>query len=240
MSEVFENEGRTTVRCIYLAISCGVLVLAACNSTPKTTGGLPTNLPLSPSQYPGTLVYRSPTLPVAKGTYKAIMVETADIYRGADAEFGDASEADKAKLAQELSAEFKNALAKHNYPLTGQADQGVVRLHLILAGLKESKPVAATALRLTPLGLGLSAASTAVGHSSALVGSVTVSGELIDTQSGEALAGFVATESPIALDLTSGLGRFRAAELGIERGSEDFAGALDRALNRNPADVRPQ
>jgi len=227
------------MRCIYLALCWGVLMLAACNATPKTAGGLPSNLPLSPSQYPGTLVYRSPSLPVGKGAYKAIMVDSADIYRGADAEFGEASEADKARLADKLSAEFKNALAKHNYPLASQPGQGVVRLHLILAGVKESKPVAATALRLTPLGIGLSAANTAVGHSSALVGSVTVSGEMIDTQSGEALAGFVATESPIALDLTSGLGKFRAAELGIERGSEEFASALDRSLNRNPEDFRP-
>ena len=110
-----------------------------------------------------------------------------------------------------------------------------MRLHLILAGIKESKPVAATVLRLTPLGLGASAAKTVTGGSSALVGSVTVSGELLDAQSGEALAGFVATESPIALDLTSGLGKLRAAELGIERGSEEFAVALDRYLNRTPS-----
>jgi hypothetical protein len=82
--------------------------------------------------------------------------------------------------------------------------------------------------------LGASAAKTVTGGSSALVGSVTVSGELTDTESGAALAGFVATESPIALDLSSGLGKLRAAELGIERGSEEFAAALDRALNRTP------
>jgi len=65
-----------------------------------------------------------------------------------------------------------------------------------------------------------------------LVGSVTVAGEMTDTESGETLAGFVATESPIALDVTSGLGGLRAAELGIERGAEDFVAALDRTLNR--------
>ncbi|MBV8974048.1 MAG: DUF3313 family protein [Sinobacteraceae bacterium] len=110
---------------------------------------------------------------------------------------------------------------------------GVVRLHLTLAGVKESKPVAATVLRLTPLGLGMSAPNTVAGHSSALVGSVTVAGELIDTGSGDPLAGFVATESPIALDVTSGLGTLRAAELGIERGADEFATDLDRALNRS-------
>ena len=219
------------MRCFRLAICFGGLVLAGCAShTPKTTGGL--DLPLQPGQFPGTLVYRAPD--VQSGKYKSIFVDNADIYRAADADFGGASEEDKARLAEKLSTEFKNALTKHHYTLVNQSGPGVVRLHLILAGIKESKPVAATVLRLTPLGLGASAAKTVTGGSSALVGSATVSGELIDAESGEALGGFVATESPIALDVTSGLGKLRAAELGIERGSEEFAVALDRYLNRTP------
>jgi hypothetical protein len=221
------------MRCLRLAIGFGVLVLTSCSSqAPKTTGGLG-NLPLEPSQYPGTLVYRAPD--IQSGKYKSIFVDTADIYRAADADFGGASEEDKTRLAGKLSTEFKNALAKHHYTLVSQSGEGVVRLHLILAGIKESKPVAATALRLTPLGLGMSAAKSVSGHdNSALVGSVTVSGELLDAESGEALAGFVATESPIALDISSGFGKLRAAELGIERGSEEFAVALDRYLHRTP------
>ena len=219
------------MRCFRLALCCGGLVLASCaGQTPKTTGGL--DLPLQPSQYPGTLVYHAPD--IVPGKYKSIFVDNADIYRSADADFGGASEEDKARLAQQLSTEFKSALTKHKYALTGQNGQGVVRLHLTLAGIKESKPVAATVLRLTPLGLGASAAKTVTGGSSALVGSVTVSGELFDAETGEALGGFVATESPIALDITSGLGKLRAAELGIERGSEEFAVALDRFLHRTP------
>jgi len=218
------------MRCISLAACCVVLVLVGCAQTPKTTGGL--DLPLTPSQYPGTLVYRAPDLQAGK--YKSILVESADIYRAPDADFGGTSEADKARLAEKLSADFRDALARHKYPLASQTGPGVVRLHLTLTGVKESKSIAATALRLTPLGLGVSATKTATGGSSALVGSATVSGELVDAETGEALAGFVATESPIALDLTSGLGKLRAAELGIERGSEEFAQALDRFLNRNP------
>jgi hypothetical protein len=222
------------MRRLCLTTCCGVFVLAACSSqTPKSTGGLGDKLPLSPGQYPGTLVYRSPTLQTGTGKYKALLVDAADIYRGADADFGNASQADKERLASKLTSEFRAALTKHNYPLVTEPGQGVVRLHLTLAGVKESKPVAATVLRLTPLGLGMSAANTVAGHSSALVGSVTVAGELIDAGSGDPLAGFVATESPIALDVTSGLGTLRAAELGIERGADEFATDLDRALNRS-------
>src|SRR5215469_16526513 len=126
--------GRTTMRCFRFAICCGGLVLASCaGQTPKTTGGL--DLPLQPSQYPGTLVYRAPD--IQPGKYKAIFVDSADIYRAADADFGGASEADKARLAEKLSTEFKSALTKHHYPLATQPGEGVVRLHLILAGIKE-------------------------------------------------------------------------------------------------------
>ena len=170
----------------YIAACCGALMIIGCASqTPKTTGGLGNELPLTPGQYPGTLVYRSPTAQVGTGKYKSLLVDDAAIYRAADADFGKVEEADKV-------------------------------------------------LRLTPLGLGINAAKTATGQASTLVGSVTVAGEITDTESSEALAGFVATESPIALDLTSGLGGLRAAELGIERGAEEFANALDRALNRTP------
>jgi hypothetical protein len=225
--------GGSIVRCLYVAACCGACLLIGCASqTPKTRAGLSDELPLSPGQYPGTLVYRSPTAQVGTGKYKSLLVEDAGIYRAADADFGKVDEADKERLAQKLTAEFKKSLEAHGYQLAGQAGEGVVRLHLTLAGVKESKPVAATVLRLTPLGLGINAAKTAAGQASTLVGSVTVSGELIDTASSEPLAGFVATESPIALDVTSGLGGLRAAELGIERGAEEFATALDRALNR--------
>ncbi|MGN6453994.1 MAG: DUF3313 domain-containing protein [Steroidobacteraceae bacterium] len=223
------------MRRLCIIICCGVFMLVACSSqTPKTTGGLGDKLPLAPGQYPGTLVYRSPTLDTSSGKYKALFVDDADIYHAADADFGSASQADKERLAAKLTSEFRSALTKHKYPLVSQPGQGVVRIHLTLSGLKESKPVAATVLRLTPLGLGMSAANTVAGHSSALVGSVTVAGEITDTQTKEALAGFVATESPIALDISSGLGTLRAAELGIERGAEEFATDLDRTLNRSP------
>src|ERR1700747_1908185 len=99
-------------------------MVAGCTSEPKTTGGL--DLPLQPGQNAGTLVYRAPDVDPRK--YKAIFVENADIYRAADADFGGASEEDKARLAERLSTEFKNALTKHHYTLVSQSGEGVVRL----------------------------------------------------------------------------------------------------------------
>src|SRR6516162_10429349 len=123
------------MRSFRLAICCGGLVLAGCaGQTPKTTGGL--DLPLQPSQYPGTLVYHAPDIVPVK--YKSIFVDNADVYRAADADFGGASEEDKTRLAEQLTSDFRSALLKHKYPLATVSGPGVVRLHLTLAGVKES------------------------------------------------------------------------------------------------------
>lgn len=218
------------MRGLHLAIF-GVLILAGCSSQePRTTAGLDESVPLNRSQDPGTLVYRSPTLQTGK--YKSLLIENTEVYTGKDADFGKTSEADKKRLANKVTEDFTAELTKRKYPLTEQPGPGVVRLRLKLTGVQSSRSVASTALRLTPLGLGLSAAKEAEGKSAAFVGSVTIAGEMIDAQSGEILGAFVATESPIALDVTSGLGSLRAAELGIERGADNFADALDRAVGR--------
>jgi len=218
------------MRGLPLAIS-GVLMLAGCSSgEPRTTAGLDESVPLNRSKDPGTLVYRSPTVQMDK--YKSMLIESTEVYTGKDADFGKTSEADKKRLANKVTEDFTAELTKRKYPLTAQPGPGVVRLRLKLTGVQASQSVAATALRVTPLGLGLSAAKEAEGKSAAFVGSVTIAGEMIDAQSGEILGAFVATESPIALDVTSGLGSLRAAELGIERGADNFADALDRAVGR--------
>src|SRR6185437_15027816 len=97
---ISNGAGEISMRRLCIIICCGVFMLVACSSqTPKTTGGLGDKLPLAPGQYPGTLVYRSPTLDTSSGKYKALFVDDADIYHAADADFGSASQADKERLA---------------------------------------------------------------------------------------------------------------------------------------------
>jgi hypothetical protein len=79
----------------------------------------------------------------------------------------------------------------------------------------------------------MSAAKTVRDKPATFVGSVTISGEMLDAESDEVLGAFVATESPIALDVTSGLGSLRAAELGISRGANDLGDAFDRITGRS-------
>jgi hypothetical protein len=201
-------------------------LLAACASqAPKSTAGLDQPLPLK-SKDPGTLVYRSPTIDPKQ--YKALLIDNTLVVSGAGTDFGKTSPQDQQRLATLLTTDLNDELRKRNYPMATAPGPGVVRVHTSLIGITESEPAAATLLRLTPVGIGASVLSAVRDKPAAFTGSVTISGEMTDSVSGEVLAGFVARESPLALDLSSGLGTLRAAELGVERGVRDFADALDR------------
>jgi Protein of unknown function (DUF3313) len=207
-----------------------VLVLGACasSSTPKSTAGVNDQLALAPGNHPGAFVYREPNLDPSH--YKALVIDDTVVLSGAGTDFGKTSPQDQQRLALLLTTTLNDELRKRNYHLATGPGPGVARLHTSLIGITESKPAAATLLRLNPVGLGLTALKTAQDKPAAFTGSVTISGEITDSASGEVLAAFVATESPLALDLTSGLGTLRAAELGVQRGAHDFADALDREV----------
>ena len=204
-----------------------VLIVIACasSSTPKSTAGID-NLPLAPGRDPGHFVYREPNLDPSQ--YKALLIDDTVVFSGPGTDFGKTSPQDQQRLAMLLTKTLNDELRKRNYHLATGPGPGVARLHTSLIGITESKPAAATLARLSPVGLGLSALKSAEGKPAAFTGSITISGEITDSVSGEALGAFVAAESPLALDLTSGLSTLRAAELGVQRGSHDLADALDR------------
>ena len=207
------------------------LILGACASpAPKSTAGISEQVPLAPGKRPGNFVYREPNLDPTQ--YKALLVDDTAVLSGPDTDFGKTSPEDQQRLALLLTTTLNEELRKRNYHLATAPGPGVARLHTSLIGVTESKPAAATLLRLNPVGLGLTALRTAQDKPAAFTGSVTISGEITDSASGQVLAAFVATESPLALDLTSGLGTLRAAELGVQRGAHDFADALDREVRK--------
>jgi hypothetical protein len=202
-----------------------IVIACASSSTPKSTAGLD-QVPLAPGKDPGHFVYREPNLDPRP--YKALLIDDTVVLSGPGTDFGKASSQDQQRLATLLTKSLNDELRKRNYHLATGPGPGVVRLHTSLIGITESKPAAATLARLNLVGLGLSALKSAEGKPAAFTGSITISGEITDSGSGEVLGAFVAVESPLALDLTSGLSTLRAAELGVQRGSHDLADALDR------------
>ncbi|MGE3623023.1 MAG: DUF3313 domain-containing protein [Bdellovibrionales bacterium] len=205
------------------------MALAGCASTaPEAAGngGLDKNIRLAKGGDDSTLVYRNPDIDVTK--YRGIYIPPAEVYAGSDAEFGGASDEKKQEMAQFLSDEFIRVLGK-NHNIAAQPGPGIVKLHLILVGFRESRPVLSTGLRLMPVGLALTLGKSVADMPASFTGSATFSCEITDSETGEVLGAFLTKQNPPAYELTSGLGETRAARLGITQGAEGFAKVLDKA-----------
>jgi hypothetical protein len=224
------------MRQLLLLVLSGLLLAGCANQTPTTTAGLGNRVPLGPGKYPGTLVYKAPDLDIA--LYHGILIDQATIYTGPDADYGNVSWADKQQLAANLTSEYTRVLSE-KFNVVSQPGPGIARLHLALAGVTESRSGLSTLLRLTPVGLGITGIKSVADEPAAFTGTVTIAGQVTDTQTGDVLAGFVSRESPQAYDLTSGLGSLRAAQLGITRGAEEFSQAVQALQKQQAAAATP-
>jgi hypothetical protein len=88
--------------------------------------------------------------------------------------------------------------------------------------------VAANAIKLTPVGLGMSVIKSAAGLPATLTGSITVGGKFTDGASGTLLGGFVSRQSPTAIDPRTLGGTESTALLAATTAASGFADALDR------------
>lgn len=201
-------------------------LIAGCAGTPETpsNSSVSAQVPLTATSDPNVFTYVAPDLKAAG--YRGFLIDPVTIYDGSDADFGGASSDDKKQLAALLGKEFSRVLGER-YAIVTAPGPGIVRLELTLVGINESRPLLSTALRLTPVGLGVTALRSAAGKPANFVGSVTIAGLAMDSASGKILGGAEAQISPPAYNLTSGLGMQRAAELGVTRGAEQFRSYVD-------------
>jgi len=211
------------------AVAAATLVLQGCAGTePKGPGPADARYPMSQSERdPGSRVYLAPDLDTRKYT-GGFYVDEVGIYRGADADFGSATDADKQELAAFMKSEFTRALGRRVAAAPGP---GVVRVHLTLVGTETSRSVGSV-LRFTPIGFAVTLAQQAAGLPGTFVGSVTFAGDVTEADTGTVLAAFLTRQSPPAIDLSSGMGELRAAKLGITQGADAFAAAVERLSAR--------
>jgi hypothetical protein len=226
--------GSFDVRILRFAAVAAAIGLAACASTkPSTTAGLSSDMTLAPpssadsaaSQGLGgdTLVYKSPTLDIAK--YHGFYIPAANVYQGPDADFGELTPQDQQRLAQELTRDFAKALGR-NRNIVSRPGPGIVTLQLSLAGVSKTRPILSLT-RITPVGLGITAIKSAEGMPAAFVGAVTVAGKFTDSATGQLLGGFVTKQSPPAYDLRSSVGTIETAELALTHTASGLAKVID-------------
>lgn len=208
-----------------LAFGAIVMALAACSSGPEAPSGVTAGgMELKQSErLPATAVWRKPGLDAAQ--YTSFTVAPVQIYRGADANFGDASEADKQAMASFMQQEFTRVLGQ---PIAATGRTGSpARLQLTLAGMSGNVPVASTAATILPLGL---VRNLAVGGQSPILsGSVTYKGEIFDTRTGEMVAAFVTSKTPSALDLGATMSSQAAQQAAVTESAHDLREAIQAA-----------
>jgi len=205
----------------------GILTLALAGCATKAPDVININgmIPIRDTKLPNVRAYQIPTFD--RSRYHGLYIEPTTLYSGPDADFGSTSLEDRQRIAARLTSEMQRVLSP-DFRLVNAPGPGVVRLHLTLVGINQSHPVLSTALRLTPVGLVLSAGHAVMDKPAAFVGSINMAGVAYDSESGQVLAAVQAVISPSAVDLTSGLTPLRAAELSTTRAAQAFRDYLLR------------
>jgi hypothetical protein len=170
-----------------------------------------------------SMIYRAPGIDVRK--YKKFMIDPVAVYRGTDTDWGGASEAEIQQLAALVRSEIVRALGDR-YPVVDVSGPDVARIQLTLAGLENNASATAAAQAL-PGGLVMSAANAAKGQAASFPGSVTLSGQITDSQTNQMLVVFVQKRSPDAMDLGATRSDRDAQKAAITSFADGFRKRLD-------------
>lgn len=213
---------------IIRGLACGALAaaLAACSSGPDEPAGLAAQGPAmqTSEQVPGAVAWRSPDLDATK--YTRFIIPNVKIYEGADANYGQATQADKQAAAAFMQQEFQRVLGER-YTIANKEGPNTARLELTLAGLTDNVPVASSVASIAPIGLVRNLAAGS--QSSVFSGSVTYKGEVYDTQTGQLVAAFVSTKTPPPLDLGATVDSRTAQMAAINDAAKDVRDAIQSA-----------
>jgi hypothetical protein len=213
------------VRASVVACALAVLLVGCSSQRGPDVINVDGLIPITATKLPNVRAYQSPNF--ERSRYRGMLIEPASVYHGADADFGNVSDVDQERIASLLTGEFKRVLGAQ-FNLVSEPGPGIVRIKLSLVGINQSMPVLSTALRVTPVGLVMSAAHGVTGRAAPFTGDINVAGVAYDSQTGRVLCAVQALVSPSAVNLTSGLTPLRAAELSTTRAAEAFRDYLNR------------
>jgi uncharacterized protein DUF3313 len=161
------------------------------------------------------------------GKYRSIMLEPTVVYGGADAQFDNISPADRQKYAAIVTDELRAELGKA-LPLVERAGPDTARLRVTLLGVDGTKGGLATATRVMPVGLAISALKSLAGKPGSLTGSMLFAVEFLDSRSGELEIAEVRRRTPDALDIAATL----STQDTVKAVAHDFAKTASEKLAR--------
>jgi hypothetical protein len=192
----------------------------------QTTDRAPVDLPAAQLMTPGggeSWTYLDPDAVFTK--YRTVMVDPGTVYDGPDAQFNDVDPADRAKYADIMATELRTEIAK-TFPSATTIDQNTLRVHINLVGVQKTKGGLATATRVTPIGLGLSALKAVRGKQGTFTGSVLYAVEAYDAKTGKLLLAAVRRRTPDPLDIPATLSTTDT----VKAVARDFAASARKRL----------
>ncbi|MGJ4961607.1 DUF3313 domain-containing protein [Bradyrhizobium sp. SZCCHNR1015] len=158
-------------------------------------------------------------------SYDKVTLDPVVIYRGADHQFGDMSDRDKAALAAYMQQRFLESLSTR-FQIVHQRGPNTLRLRLTLTGAVANTPVLGVASRFDLAGAVYNGVQSARDGEGLLTGSVFYAAEIFDAASGRLLSAFVSKQYPSPYDIKASVGALAAAEAGIDKGAEALVAQL--------------
>lgn len=195
--------GSFLVRTAIPAIALGIAFPAAAQTQDHAPVSLKSSQKMTQDKPGGeNWTYAQPIEKFAK--YRTVMVADTKVYQGPDAQFEGIEPADRTKFAAIVTDELRSEIAK-SFPAPAKAQDDTLRIQVTLLGGEKTKGGVATATRVTPIGLGLSAVKSALGKPGTLTGSLLYAVEVYDAKTNELLLAAVRRRTPDPLDVPATL-----------------------------------
>jgi hypothetical protein len=211
-------------RLAVLALCAALTGCASVAPVPYSEVASSSYLAPNPSDTSGRIPYRYSTT-VDWRSYNKIIIEPIVIYRGADQQFGDMSEADKTSLASYMQTRFAEKLSSR-FTLANQRAPNTLRVRLTLTGAAITTPVLGTMSRFDIGGLVYNGVQAARDGEGSMTGSVIYAVEIFDAATSRLLSAFVSKQYPSPTNIKATVGPLTAAEAGIDKGAEALIAQL--------------
>lgn len=213
---------------IRLGLLIAVAALGGCASTqPTAYSGLASasQLRANPDDKSGHIPYSASTKTDWRPYTRAI-VAPVQIYAGADAQFDDVADEDKAALAKFMDEEFKRALARRFNVVDSPAEHTVL-IKATLTGAKTNTALVSTVTRFDLLGGPYNIVQGLRGKEGIFMGSVSYAVEIYDASTLRLLDAYVTKQYPNAMNVSASIGKMAASKTGIEKGATDLVERLN-------------
>src|ERR1044072_7912098 len=205
----------------HLLIAAICTALIGCSSVkPVAYSGIASSSSLQPNQQDesGRVPYRFATQ-VDWRKYGRVIIDPVVVYRGADNQFGDMQDKDKAALAGYMQTTFADKL-RTRFELANEPGLSTLRVKLTLTGAATTTPVISTFSRFDMAGGTSNVVQTARGKEGAFTGSVSYAVEIYDASTNRLLNAYVTKQYPNPYNLGASFGSLSASKTGIDKGAD--------------------